>query len=227
MDKRAFHKLSYGLYVIGTAASSRINAQTANALIQVTSDPPRVAFALNKANFTHELMKESGLFSCSVLSQDAPLELIGRFGFSSGRDHDKFSGIKYRLAENGCPVLEEHTVAYLAGEVVEEVDLGSHTLFVAEVKEAEVLAEGEAMTYAYYHQVKRGTTPKAAPTFQEKGEESLRMKKYVCTVCGYVYDPEKGDPEGGIAPGTPFEELPDDWMCPVCGASKDQFEPEG
>ena len=89
MDKRAFHKLSYGLYVIGTAASSRINAQTANALIQVTSDPPRVAFALNKANFTHELMRES-VFSCSVLSQDAPLELIGGFGFSSGRDHDKF-----------------------------------------------------------------------------------------------------------------------------------------
>ena len=152
-------------------------------------------------------------------------ELIGRFGFSSGREGDKFSGVKYKLAENGCPVLLEHVVGYLAGEVVKEVDLGTHTLFVGEVGEAEVLGGGEPMTYAYYHRVKRGTTPKAAPTFQ-RPEKETAMKKYVCTVCGYVYDPEKGDPEGDIPPGTPFEDLPDDWVCPVCGASKDQFEPE-
>jgi len=225
MEKRVFRSIGYGLYVISSREGDRINGQTANALIQVTSESPQLAFALNKGNLTHEFVEASRRFAVSILSEDAPPELIGRFGFSSGREGDKFSGVKYKLAENGCPVLLEHVVGYLAGEVVKEVDLGTHTLFVGEVGEAEVLGGGEPMTYAYYHRVKRGTTPKAAPTFQ-RPEKETAMKKYVCTVCGYVYDPEKGDPEGDIPPGTPFEDLPDDWVCPVCGASKDQFEPE-
>jgi rubredoxin len=100
---------------------------------------------------------------------------------------------------------------------------------MGEVTEGELLDDGEPMTYAYYHEVRRGTTPETAPTYiktiTEKKEEG-KMKKYKCTVCGYIYDPDKGDTDGGIAPGTPFEDLPDDWTCPVCGASKDQFEPE-
>jgi rubredoxin len=111
--------------------------------------------------------------------------------------------------------------------VTKDVDVGTHTIFVGELAAAGVLREGEPMTYAYYHQVKRGTTPKAAPSYIEetKGTAS-KAARYKCTVCGYVYDPEKGDPESGIAPGTPFEELPEDWVCPVCGAVKDEFEKE-
>ena len=90
--------------------------------------------------------------------------------------------------------------------------------------EAEVLREGEPMTYAYYHQVKRGTTPKTAPSYiEEKKEAKPKMAKYECTVCGYIYDPELGDPDGGVKPGTPFEEIPDDWVCPLCGAQKSDF----
>ena len=103
--------------------------------------------------------------------------------------------------------------------------MGTHTIFAGEVVGAEVIREGEPMTYAYYHQVKRGTTPKTAPSYiAEPKEGGTKMAKYKCTVCEYVYDPEQGDPDSGIKPGTPFEKLPDDWVCPVCGASKDEFE---
>ena len=103
--------------------------------------------------------------------------------------------------------------------------MSAHTMFIGEVVAADVLKEGEPMTYAYYHQVKRGSTPKTAPLYiKEKKEAVSKMAKYRCTICGYIYDPEKGDPDGNIEPGTPFEKLPDSWVCPVCGASKDRFE---
>jgi rubredoxin len=103
--------------------------------------------------------------------------------------------------------------------------VGTHTIFIGELVGADVLKEGEPMTYAYYHQVKRGTTPKTAPSYvEEKKEAVAKMAKYQCSVCGYIYDPQLGDPDGGIKPGTPFEKIPDTWVCPVCGASKDQFE---
>jgi rubredoxin len=102
--------------------------------------------------------------------------------------------------------------------------VGTHTIFIGELVGADVVSEGEPMTYAYYHQVKRGTTPRSAPSYIAEKEAKPEMVEYQCTVCGYVYDPEKGDPDGGIAPGTPFEAIPDSWVCPVCGASKGQFE---
>ncbi|HEX7364738.1 MAG TPA: rubredoxin, partial [Dehalococcoidia bacterium] len=95
----------------------------------------------------------------------------------------------------------------------------------AEIMAAEVLKEGEPMTYAYYHQVKRGTTPKTAPTYvEEKKEATTQMSTYKCQVCGYIYNPALGDPDGHVPPGTAWEKLPDDWVCPVCGATKDQFD---
>lgn len=107
------------------------------------------------------------------------------------------------------------------------MDAGTHTDFIGELVGAEILREGTPMTYAYYHQVKRGTTPRTAPSYIEERKEAVpKMEKYRCRICGYIYDPELGDPEGDIEPGTPFEKLPEDWECPVCGASKDEFEKE-
>lgn len=229
MDTKVFREISYGVYIVSSRKGDRINAQTANAVMQITAAPPQLVLGICKENFTNECIKESGVFAVSVLSQDTPLSLIGRFGFKSGREVDKFAGVSYHLGNNGCPVLQEHTLGYLEGKVVKELDAGTHTLFVGTVTDAERVNEGEPMTYAYYHQVKRGTTPKSAPTYieaEKKGQrEEKTMKKYTCTVCGYIYDPEQGDPDSGVAPGTPFEELPDDWVCPMCGATKDQFEP--
>ena len=227
MNLKALHTISYGLYVIGCRKGDRLNGQTANTVIQVSSEPPTISVCINKRNLTHEFIKDSGVFTVSVLSQDTPLSFIGSFGFKSGRDVDKFEGVNYRIGETQAPIVLDNTLAYLEAKVIKDVDAGTHTIFIGELVGAEVLRQGEPMTYAYYHQVKRGTTPKTAPIYiEERKEEGIKAAKYKCTVCGYVYDPEKGDPESGIAPGAPFEELPDDWVCPVCGASKDEFEKE-
>ncbi len=225
MNLKALRKLSYGLYVITSKKGDRLNGQIANTVFQVTSQPPIIAVSINKQNLTHEFIKESKVFVVSILSHDTPLSFIGRFGFKSGREIDKFEGINYKIGESQAPVVIDNTLAYLEARVIQEVDVGTHTIFIGELVGAEIMKEGEPMTYAYYHQVKRGTTPKTAPSYI--GEEKVRVikaPKYKCTVCGYVYDPELGDPDGGIKPQTPFEELPDDWVCPVCGASKNEFE---
>ena len=227
MNLKALYKLGYGLYVVCSRKGNKLNGQIANTVFQITSEPPTIAVSINKNNLTHEFIKESKVFVASVLSQDTPLSFIGHFGFNSGRDIDKFEGINYKTGETQAPVVTENTIAYLEARVIQEVDVGTHTIFVSELIGADVIKEGEPMTYAYYHQVKHGTTPKAAPSYiEEKKEAKPKMAKYRCTVCGYIYDPELGDPDGGIKPGTPFEEIPDDWVCPVCGAAKSDFEKE-
>jgi flavin reductase (DIM6/NTAB) family NADH-FMN oxidoreductase RutF/rubredoxin len=225
MNLKALHSISYGLYVIGSRKGDRLNGQIANTVIQVSSQPPLISVCINKENLTHEYIKSSGAFSVSVLSQDTPLNFIGRFGFKSGREVDKLEGVNYKIGETQVPIVLDHALAYMEAKVTQEADAGTHTDFIGQLVGAEVLKEGEPMTYAYYHQVKRGTTPKTAPSYiEERREAAPKMAKYECSVCGYIYDPELGDPDGGISPGTPFEKLPEDWVCPVCGASKDEFE---
>jgi flavin reductase (DIM6/NTAB) family NADH-FMN oxidoreductase RutF/rubredoxin len=225
MNLEALHNLSYGLYVISSRKGDRFNGQIANTVTQVASDPPTIAVSINKQNLTHEFIGESKVFTASILSQDTPLSFIGHFGFKSGREVDKLKDINYKLGESGAPIVIDHSLAYIEAKVINQVDVGTHTIFIGQLVGADVLKEGEPMTYAYYHQVKRGTTPKTAPSYHEERKEKVsKMAKYECTVCGYIYDPELGDPDGGIKPGTPFEEIPDDWVCPVCGASKDKFE---
>jgi flavin reductase (DIM6/NTAB) family NADH-FMN oxidoreductase RutF/rubredoxin len=225
MNLNALHNCSYGLYVISSRKGDRLNGQIANTVFQVTSAPPTITVSINKQNLTHEFITESKAFAASILSRDTPLSFIGHFGFKSGRDVDKLKDVNYKLGETEAPIVLDHTLAYLEARVINQVDVGTHTIFIGELVGADVLREGEPMTYAYYHQVKRGTTPKTAPSYiEERKETAPKMAKYECTVCGYIYDPELGDPDGGIKPGTPFEEIPDDWVCPVCGASKDQFK---
>jgi len=221
----ALHKLTYGLYVVSSRKNDRNNGQIANTVFQVTSEPPTLAVCINKENLTHEFIKESGVFTASVLSRETPLSFIGRFGFKSGRETDKFAGVNYITGQTRAPVVTDQTLAYLEGRVVGEVDVGTHTIFTAQLVEADIIRDGEPMTYAYYHEVKRGAIPKSAPSYIEEGKDSVaRMAKYRCTVCGYIYDPELGDPDSDVKPGTPFQELPDDWACPVCGAVKSDFE---
>ncbi|MBT9159345.1 MAG: rubredoxin [Dehalococcoidia bacterium] len=224
MDTKALHKISYGLYIIGAAKGQKFNAQIANTVIQVCSAPPTISVCLNKGNLTHEFIQDSRAFTVSILAQDTPLDFIGKFGFKSGRETDKLRGINFRIGQTGAPIVLDNALAYMEANVISEADAGTHTIFLAELVAAETLMEGEPITYAYYQQVKRGSTPKAAPSYIEKKREVNKMAKYECTVCGYVYDPEIGDPESDIPPGTPFENLPDDWVCPVCGAGKGEFE---
>ncbi len=225
MNLNALHKLGYGLYVVTSRKGDRLNGQIANTVFQITSEPPTVAVSINKNNLTWEFIRESRVFAVSALCQETPLSFIGHFGFKSGRDIDKLSGINYKIGQTKAPVVIDNAVSYLEAEVTGEMDVGTHTIFVGELVDADILSEKVCMTYDYYYQVKRGTTPKTAPSYvEEKKEVSVKVAKYKCSVCGWIYDPELGDQEGGIAPGTPFEKLPDDWVCPVCGAAKSDFE---
>lgn len=234
MDLKALFKLSYGVYVVTSKKNGGINGQIANTVFQVTSEPPKVAVSINKGNLTHEFIKGSKVFASSVLCQETPLTFIGNFGFKSGRDTDKFKGISYKIGDTGAPLVLDNAVSYLEARVTQEMEVGTHTIFIGEVVNADVVAGDKAcMTYEYYHLIKGGKTPKAAATYLEekpvetKKEAKSAMSKYKCTVCGYIYDPEKGDPDSSIKPGTPFEKLPDDWVCPVCGAAKSEFEKVG
>ena len=225
MNLKALHKIGYGLYVVSSRKGDRLNAQIANSVFQITSEPPTVAVSINKNNLTHEFIQASQVFAVSILSQDTPLSYIGHFGFKSGRDVDKLDGIDYKMGETEAPIVIDNAVAYLEARVKQELDVGTHTIFIGELVGSEVLTEEKCMTYEYYHQVKRGVTPSTAPSYIEEAKETApQMAKYQCSVCGYIYDPEQGDREGDVKPGTPFEELPDDWVCPVCGAAKEQFE---
>jgi flavin reductase (DIM6/NTAB) family NADH-FMN oxidoreductase RutF/rubredoxin len=231
MNKAAFYKLSYGLYIVTAGAEGRFNGQIANTVFQVTSEPCTVAVSINKLNFTHECIRSGRRFAVSILTETAPMTLIGQFGFKCGRDIDKFAGIAVRTGVTGVPVVTQHAAAFFEAKVIGELDCGSHTIFLGEVVEADLLdADAEPMTYAYYHKVKGGKAPKTAPTYQKeeppKPAAPAAATRWACTVCGYVYDPAIGDPEAKIPAGTAFEDLPADWACPVCGAGKDRFEKE-
>jgi len=167
MDTKALYLISYGMYIVCSKKGDKINGQTANTVIQVASEPPMISVCINKQNLTHEFIEDSKVFTASILSQNAPLKLIGGFGFKSGRDVNKFEGIKYKLGQSGAPVILDSTLGYLEAKVINSIDMKTHTIFVGELVGAEVLGEGESMTYAYYHMVKRGTTPKSAPHYQK------------------------------------------------------------
>lgn len=227
MNLQTLHKISYGLYLISSKKGDKINGQIANTVFQIAAEPPTIAVSINRNNLTHEYISASKIFSVSILAKETPLKLIGQFGFKSGREADKFAGVQFKLGALGAPIVLDSVLGYLEVEVIDKIDCGTHTIFIGSMKEGELLNPGaEPMTYAYYHDVKSGTSPATAPTYikEEEKRSETAMKKYVCKVCGYIFDPTVGDPDGGVAPGTAFEALPDSWVCPVCGAGKDQFE---
>jgi flavin reductase (DIM6/NTAB) family NADH-FMN oxidoreductase RutF/rubredoxin len=228
INLKALHKITYGLYVVCSKSDGKANGQIANAIFQVTSEPPTIAISINKKNLTHELIKKSKFFTISVLSEETPMTLIGTFGFKCGRDIDKITGVNCKSGISNIPIVLEHSIAYIEAEVVNSVDVGTHTIFIGKVIDCDIIDDKKPMTYDYYHKVKGGLSPKTAPTYiakeKDREKEEEKMDKYVCTVCGWIYDPEKGDPDGNIKPGTKFEDIPDDWVCPVCGASKSDFE---
>jgi len=224
MDLGALYKISYGVYIVGSHKGDKINAQIANSVMQITSEPATVAVSINKKNLTYEYIKDSKVFSVSILCQTTPLPFIGNFGFKSGRDTDKFKDVKFKAGRTGSPIITENTTGDFEAEVIQEIDAGTHTIFIGKVVEAEVSNDLPVMTYEYYHLVKKGTTPKTAPSYIPREKEAVKMAKYECTVCGYIYDPAVGDPDGGVAAGTPFEKIPDGWVCPVCGAAKSEFK---
>jgi rubredoxin/flavin reductase (DIM6/NTAB) family NADH-FMN oxidoreductase RutF len=232
LNLEALWSVTYGLYVVTSHLDGRLNGQIANTVVQVTSEPVRIAVSISKNNFTHGFISGSRSFGVSVLDQNTPMTFIGHFGFKTGREIDKLSQISFKRGVTDCPLVTENALSILEAKIYGEMDNGTHTTFFADVVGAEILRKGEPLTYAYYQQVKKGKTPENAPTYHKPGVLSETPKaakvlnKYRCGVCGFLYEPEKGDPDNGIPPGTSFEELPDDWVCPVCGSPKEYFELE-
>ena len=200
IEKEAMYKLTYGLFVLTTTDGEKQNGCIVNTVSMITDSPKRITVFVNNANYSAELLKKTGIFNVSVLTESAPFDIFKQFGFSSGRDTDKFAGGRYATSENGLYYLPEHTNAVLSAKVVDSYDYGSHTLFVAEVTEAKTLSSEKSVSYEYYlNHIK--------PKPEAKKESS--GKKWVCKICGYVY-------EG--------EELPPDYICPICKHPAEDFE---
>ncbi|PWM24252.1 MAG: flavin reductase [Oscillospiraceae bacterium] len=170
VNDKALEKLSYGLYLISTRWEGRSAGCIVNTLTQATASPARVTVTINKENETTRLLQQSGVFTATVLSQEASLGLIGRFGFRSSRDFDKFAGWRTAVGKNGVPYVDEQMVARFECRVVGQMDADTHIVFLAELLEGELIGDGEPMSYAYYHQVKKGRTPPQAPSYIRQQE---------------------------------------------------------
>jgi flavin reductase (DIM6/NTAB) family NADH-FMN oxidoreductase RutF/rubredoxin len=238
MNIESFFKVSYGLYIISSGKQGKKSGYIANTAFQVTSKPARFAISCSKDNFTNNIIRQSKAFAISVLSQDVDQSVINLFGYTSTKQKDKFASSKFITGKTGIPIVTQGCIAWFECELEQEITLDTHTIFIGTVVENELLAaSAEPLTYAFYRDVKKGIAPKNAPTYINKellGERKIelsesekqgKMKKYRCLVCGHIYDPEEGDPDTGIPAGTAFEDLPDDWYCPVCNAGKEDFEP--
>lgn len=170
MDVNVFHQLTYGMYVVASAKDGRYNGQIVNTVFQTTDAPPNIAVCVNRGNLTHEYIQASGLVCVSILSEEAPMTFIGKFGFKSGRDIDKFKDTSFRVTPAGCPVVLDHALGYLEAKVTARMEAGAHTVFSCEVTGSGIVAAGKPMTYAYYHEVKKGLTPKTAPTYAQRAK---------------------------------------------------------
>jgi flavin reductase (DIM6/NTAB) family NADH-FMN oxidoreductase RutF/rubredoxin len=222
VDKSAFYKIGYGLYIVGANKENSLNGFISNSVFQVTASPAQFAVGCNKDNFTTEYIRSGNAFSINVLSQNSPMDLISLFGYKSGREINKFEQVHHYAGETGAPLLKDSIVANIECNLVDEINLGTHMLFIGTVVSSLVLDDNTIpLTYDYYRNVKKGSVPKNSPTFQaveKKGKEY-----YHCPVCNYVYKPEDGDPKANIPSGTAFEDLPDEWLCPLCATEKKYF----
>ena len=216
MNTFALTKLSYGMYILTTLDGDKPVGCTINTSTQITSTPTTIMISVNKSNYTNECIKKYGKFALSILSEKSDPTLIGGFGFRSSRDNNKFENVDYEMKE-GLPVIKAAN-AYLICKVVDSLEVHTHTIFIGELLDSEILDnDANSMTYAYYHNVIKGKTPPKASTANayEKQEEKKEEVKavYKCKTCGFEY---KGT--------VPFEDLPSDWVCPICGEPKSNFE---
>lgn len=197
IENSSMFKLSYGLFVLTAKTDEKDNGCIVNTVQQIAQDPLKIAVAVNKENYTHDIIKKTGVFNVSVLDEGVPFSVFERFGFQTGRDVNKFDGFgMVERTENGVLYLTENCNAVISGKVTEVVDCGSHSLFVAEVTSAKVLSDEPSVTYQYYFD-------------HIKPKPAQKKTGYICKICGYVY-------EGEI--------LPDDFVCPLCKHGAADFE---
>jgi flavin reductase (DIM6/NTAB) family NADH-FMN oxidoreductase RutF/rubredoxin len=221
IDFEAFYKITYGLFIVSSGDTVKGNGFISNTVFQVTADPPQFAVACNKKNFTAGLISQKKAFSVSILEQDTAPDILGRFGFKSGRDFDKLEGMSVKYGETGVPIVLNAAIAFLECTLVNTVDTGTHLIFIGELVQSALLDKTkDPLTYLFYRQVRKGEAPVNAPTYIDKSKfqvnkSSGSFKKYKCPACGYIYDEAQENVK--------FSDLPDSWVCPVCGTEKSDF----
>ena len=198
IDPSALFKIGYGLYVVTSNDGTKDNGLIVNTVVQLTSKPNRIAVTINKDNYSHQVIKETGVMNVNCLSVDAPFSVFENFGFQSGRNVDKFANNEVKRSGNGLVFLDKYVNSFISLKVEQYLDFETHGMFVCTITESRILSDKESMTYAYYH-----SNVKPKP-------KTERKKGYVCKICGYVYE---GDP------------LPEDFICPLCKHPASDFEP--
>jgi flavin reductase (DIM6/NTAB) family NADH-FMN oxidoreductase RutF/rubredoxin len=217
----ALFKISYGLYIVSSGNMNSGNGFISNTVFQVTSEPVRFAACCNKDNYTAGFISHSQAFAVSVLHKDTAPEIFGTYGYKSGKNTDKITGMNVIYGETGVPIILNDCIAYLEFRLIQTVDTGSHFIFIGELVQSKMLDDArEPMTYSYYRQVRKGFAPRNAPTYIDKSKllkdyPPALNKKYKCGACGYIYDES--------IENTKFSDLPPDWICPVCGSEKSEF----
>ena len=207
IEKEAMYKISYGLFVLTTTDGEKQNGCIVNTVSMITENPKRIVVFVNKANYTEELLRKTGIFNVSILTEKTPFDIFRQFGFVSGREVDKFADKEYPKTENGLNYVADYSNAVLSAKVIDSYDYDTHTLFVAEVTEAKTLSQDKSVTYEYYQ---NNIKPKAATSAGAPATESKKPKAWVCKICGYTHEEE---------------ELPPDFVCPWCKHPAEDFEP--
>ena len=205
IEKEAMYKITYGLFMLTTTDGEKQNGCIVNTVSMLTDTPKRIVVFVNKSNYSEELLRKTGIFNVSVLTESTSFDVFRQFGFQSGRDVDKFEGGRYETSENGLYYLTDCANAVLSAKVIDYYDYDTHTLFVAEVTEAKTLSTEKSVTYEYYQSYIKPRPNTEPPKTEGKG-------KWVCKICGYVH-------EG--------EELPEDFICPWCKHPAEDFEKVG
>lgn len=198
MDATILFRLTYGMYVLTAKDGEKDNGCIINTAGQVTDTPLRMTITLGKMNYTHDMIVRSGQFNISVLDETAPFSVFRHFGFQSGKTVEKFENFNYKRSENGITYIPDHTSAFLSGKVIDTMDFGTHTMFLADVTDAGRLSEANPVTYGYYQS-----------HIKPKSEQNPGKHGYRCRVCGFIYE---GD------------ELPPDYICPICKHGAADFE---
>lgn len=208
MKNNILNYISYGMYILTFNENNKLGGCIINTFSQVTSDDEVITINLNKNNYSNEVIKRTKKFNINIIAENIDRNIISVFGFSSSKDRDKFAGIDYDLIED-IPVIKNGVIGSISCEIIDIVDCNTHDIIIAKIIHKELFAENLVpMTYKYYHEVIKGKAPKNAPTYKEEQIEKTDSVKYVCQLCGYVYEGE----------------IPDDFICPVCGAERKYFD---
>ena len=209
MNNKVLRNLSYGVYVVTTKDNDKNVGCIANSIMQITSSPGVIAVSINHDNYTNKCIKEKNTFAVSILKEDSNPNIIGEFGFKSSKDVNKFENIDYKLEED-IPIIND-SCGYFICKVINIIETSTHTVFLGEIIKMDGYSNSNPMTYKYYHEKLKGTSPKNAPTYQEINEikkEEQSVKKWKCKICGYVYEGDK---------------VPEDYICPICGQPHTEF----